>query len=84
MHDPRTSPALRTLADLTAAPPQRRWEWSIGRLDDAGRVSIGRSALDALAPGPLTTSWHHLALLVEPADGSVATPTVVCWTGAVG
>jgi hypothetical protein len=77
MHDPRTSPALRTLADLTAAPPQRRWSWSIGRLDDAGRVSIGRDAVDALAPGPLTMSWHHLALLVEPADGSAATAPVV-------
>lgn len=77
MHDPRTSPALRTLADLTAAPPQRRWQWSIGRLDGAGRVSIGQSAVDALGPRPLTTRWHHLALLVEPADGSPTTRTVL-------
>ena len=36
MHDPRTSTALRTLAQLTGDPPARRWSWTIGRLDRAG------------------------------------------------
>lgn len=66
MHDPRTSTALRTLAQLTGGPPPRRWSWSIGRLDRAGRLCLGQTTADALGPGPLVLRWHHLALLVEP------------------
>jgi hypothetical protein len=66
MHDPRTSPALRTLAQLTGDPPQRRWDWSLSRLDDAGRLSLGRAITDVVGFGPFGLRWHHLALFVEP------------------
>ena len=65
MHDPRTSPALRTLAHLTGDPPPARWSWSVRRLDSAGRLCLTRSALAVLGPGPWRARWHHLALLVE-------------------
>ncbi len=77
MHDPRTSTALRTLAELTGDPPPRRWTWSVGRLDTAGRVSLGPPAADVLGRGPLQVRWHRLALLVEPGDnGESAAGTV--------
>jgi len=64
MHDPRTSPALRTLADLTDTPVARRWTWSIRRLDAAGRLCLGTAATNALRSSPLSVRWHHLALVV--------------------
>ena len=66
MHDPRTSPALRTLAELTDEPPPRRWAWSVGRLDAAGRLCLGRPVVAALGTRAVAHRWHHLALLVEP------------------
>jgi hypothetical protein len=66
MHDPRTSTALRTIVDLTAGPPPSRWRWSIARLDDAGRVSLGPRAVDVIGSRPLRLRWHRLALLLDP------------------
>jgi len=66
MHDPRTSPALRTLADLTDPPVERRWTWSVRRLDTAGRLCLARPTVAALGGGPWRLRWHHLALLIEP------------------
>ena len=76
MHDPRTSPALRTLADLTSEPVPRRWSWSVRRLDDAGRLSLTRPTLTALGPSPWRLLWHHLAVVVEP-DPSGGGPAAV-------
>lgn len=74
MHDPRTSTALRTLADLTGDPPPRRWSWSVGRLDAGGRLCLGRQTATALGNGPWRLRWQHLALVVAPGldDGRIA------------
>jgi hypothetical protein len=75
MLDPRTSTALRALADLTAQPPPPRWAWTVGRLDAAGRLCLGSAVVGALGPGPWRLAWHHLALVVTPdptGDGPTA------------
>ena len=77
MHDPRTSPALRTLAQLTGDPPPTRWTWSIGRLDTAGRISLGPQPAELLGSGALQLRWHHLALLVEPAQHEDAATVLI-------
>jgi hypothetical protein len=65
MHDPRTSPALRTLAPLTGDPPAPRWTWSICRLDTAGRLCVPAAGVTALGPGPWSMRWHRLAVVLE-------------------
>ncbi|MDQ3147280.1 MAG: hypothetical protein M3R01_10195 [Actinomycetota bacterium] len=49
MHNPRSSTALRHLADLTATPAAARWSWATARVDAKDRVRLLRGAL---APGP--------------------------------
>ena len=66
MHDPRTSTALRALADLTGDPPPRRWTWSVGRLDAGGRLCLGRQTVTSLGHEPWRLRWQHLALVVAP------------------
>ena len=83
MHDPRTSPALRTLADLTDERRDRRWSWSVRRLDAAGRLSLARPVVAALGPGPWHMRWHHLALLVEPGPADDGPGAVVDDRGRV-
>lgn len=75
MHDPRTSTALRRLAELTGDQPPRLWAWSVGRLDHAGRLSLGRAATSLLGTRPLRLRWHNLALLVDVAEDA-AGPSV--------
>jgi len=72
MHDPRTSPALRTRSQVTGDPPPSRWSWSIGRLDTAGRLCIPATGAATLGPGPWSMRWHQLAVVLE-ADAE--------WTG---
>lgn len=50
MRDPRTSTALRQLAHLAEPPSPRRWQWTVARLDGAGRIPLPRHAHTALAP----------------------------------
>ena len=62
MHDPRTSPALRTLAELTRDPPRPR---GTGAVAPARRRRPARPRPPpphALGPGPWPMRWHHLAL----------------------
>ena len=68
MHDPRTSSALRTLADLTRVT-EPQWSWSIRRLDAAGRLCLPGVIVSALGPGRWRVRWHHLALVVGPDTG---------------
>lgn len=66
MHDPRTSTALRHLADVSREPPPLRWAWAIARIDAKGRVGLPREALELLGAGPCTVRWHRLAIVLQP------------------
>ncbi len=68
MHDPRTSTALRHVADLSAKPPPSRWSWAIARLDTKGRVRVPRDALDLLGPGPWALRWHRFAVVLQAGE----------------
>ncbi|MGI8663859.1 MAG: AbrB/MazE/SpoVT family DNA-binding domain-containing protein [Acidimicrobiales bacterium] len=56
MHDPRISTALRQLADLDLGPDPGppRWEWSVARVDAAGRIPFPAAARRALGVTPGT------------------------------
>ena len=77
MHDPRTSPALRSLSQLTVGVEPRRWMWSVRRLDAAGRLCLPRPIVEALAPGLRRLRWHHLALLVAADPTADGPPAVI-------
>lgn len=53
MHDPRTSTALRQLADLDLDPHLPVWDWAVVRLESCGRLRLPVEARAALGAGAL-------------------------------
>lgn len=80
MRDPRTSTALRLLADLGTDPDPPRWAWAIARLEPTGRIVLPAEARDALGAGvgercAVRGICHRVALTLRP-DGAGAPMTV--------
>lgn len=70
MHDPRSSTALRQLADLDADPDPLRWAWAIARVEATGRIVLpaeARAALGARVGERLTVAGicNRVALVVR-------------------
>ena len=72
MHDPRTSTALRQLADLSTTPGPSAWVWAVARPDPEGRLRLPAAARHALGvrsghQREVRGICHRVALVVTPA-----------------